>query len=152
MNHFGFNSPPLGAGKFILQKFENQMLTLDEVLSDAASSPGFDGVEKVDVNSRGRDGQTPLHWMATLGDLKGIRLLIRAGAEIDAQDCHGNTSLHEAVSWRHSTAVRLLLEYGANENIRNSAGHSAKDAALSDAFAPTVELFGSNGSNGSGSN
>ena len=117
------------------------MLTLEEILSDVAMSPGFSNVGKVGVDSRGDEGQSPLHWMATLGDAVGIRLLVEAGASINAIDNAGNTPLHEAVAWRQTLAARELIEQGADVLLRNGAGLTPLNIAKSDGFEPTIELL-----------
>ncbi len=118
------------------------MLTLEEVLADVASSPGFGTAEKLGVDSRGSEGQTPLHWMATLGDVAGIRLLLEAGAAMDAVDNQGNTPLHEAVACRQTAAARMLVDRGADLYVRNNSGLTALGLAESDGFRPTMELLG----------
>lgn len=117
------------------------MLTLEEVLADVAISPGFGKVGRIGVDSRGDGGQSPLHWIATLGDAIGIRLLLDAGANVNAIDNKGNAPLHEAVINRQALAARLLIEHGADVRLRNKAGLTALDIAKSDGFAPTVDLF-----------
>ena len=117
------------------------MLTLEEILSDAAMSPSFTSVEKIGVDSRGDDGQSPLHWMATLGDAVAIRLLVGAGASIDAVDNKGNTPLHEAVTWRHTLAARMLIEQGADVLLRNESGLTPLEIAKSDGFEPTIDVL-----------
>src|SRR5512144_732586 len=100
---------------------EEIMLTLEEVLADAAMAPGFEDAENIGVNSRGAEGQTPLRWMATLGDAAGIRLLLDAGASIDAADNDGNTPLHEAVLCRQTAAARELIDHGADLLLKNNS-------------------------------
>ena len=117
------------------------MLTLGEVLSDAAMSPSFTNVEQLGVDSRGDDGQSPLHWMATLGDAVAIRLLVEAGASINAVDNKGNTPLHEAMTWRHTSAARMLIEQGADVLLRNESGLTPLDIAKSNGFEPTIDVF-----------
>jgi uncharacterized protein len=117
------------------------MLTIEEVLSDAALASPFTHVDKMDVRSRGENGETPLHWMATLGDLKGIGLLLRAGAEIDAVDGDGNAAVHEAVIYRQLGAVQTLVEAGAALDVRNRAGKTPLEIAQEDGFSPVVELL-----------
>jgi ankyrin repeat protein len=51
-----------------------------------------------------------------------IRLLLKAGANIDAQDKNGATPLHRAVRTRCAAAVACLLEAGADPTIRNKPG------------------------------
>jgi palmitoyltransferase len=57
-------------------------------------------------------GETPLHRAAAFGDEESIRLLLDAGATIDAKDAHGDSPLSWA-SWhlRPDSILRLLL-YG----------------------------------------
>jgi hypothetical protein len=53
-----------------------------------------------------------------------IRLLLEAGAEIDAPDKNGATPLHRAVRTRCATAVKCLLDAGADPTVRNKSGSS----------------------------
>jgi len=51
-----------------------------------------------------------------------IELLLKAGAEINAQDKNGATPLHRAVRTRCAAAVKCLLEAGADPRIKNLPG------------------------------
>jgi len=51
-----------------------------------------------------------------------IRLLLKAGANINAPDKNGATPLHRAVRTRCAAAVKCLLDAGANPTIRNKPG------------------------------
>jgi ankyrin repeat protein len=51
-----------------------------------------------------------------------IRLLLKAGSKIDAQDKNGATPLHRAVRTRCTAAVKYLLDAGADPAIRNKPG------------------------------
>jgi hypothetical protein len=51
-----------------------------------------------------------------------IRLLLKAGANMNAQDKNGATPLHRAVRTRCAAAVKCLLEAGADPTIRNKPG------------------------------
>jgi ankyrin repeat protein len=117
------------------------MLTLEEILDDVAESPAFNGVKDIEVNSLGSNEETPLHWVATLGDAEGIRILIRAGAIIDAADSNGNTPLHESSAFRQVAAARMLIKLGANRGIKNHDQLTPMDIALSDGFKPMIELL-----------
>lgn len=51
-----------------------------------------------------------------------IRLLLKSGAAVDAQDKNGATPLHRAVRTRCAAAVKCLLNAGADPAIRNLPG------------------------------
>ena len=117
------------------------MLTLKEVLADAAASPGFEGFSEVGVNSRGINGESPLHWMATLGDAEGIHLLVSEGANVNATDGEGNSPLHEAVAMRQTAAAQALVAHGADARLKNAVGKTPRDIAVSGGFEPVASLF-----------
>jgi ankyrin repeat protein len=108
------------------------MLTLEEILSDAASLPEFQHLDDVSVDSRGKGGETPLHWMAVLGDAKAIEILMKNGAVVNAADHAGNTPLHEAVSLCHANAIDSLLKFGANAFQKNVNGITPYNIAEKD--------------------
>jgi ankyrin repeat protein len=118
------------------------MLTLKEVLADAAASPGFENCQDVGANIRGTNGESPLHWMATLGDNEGICLLVAADADADvnARDCNGNSPLHEAISMRQTSAAQVLIANGADTHLKNQIEQSPRDIALSDGYELTLGL------------
>ncbi|XP_048865095.1 ankyrin repeat domain-containing protein 50 [Brienomyrus brachyistius] len=62
------------------------------------------------LESRDAEGRTALHVASWRGDLEGMTLLLRHGADPNAPDGEGRTPLH-SMAWRgYSTAARLLLE------------------------------------------
>ena len=76
-----------------------------------------------DVNAAQGDGMTALHWAATHGDLEEARMLIYAGARVDAVTRNGNyTPLHLAAKAGSAKAVRALLDAGASANAKTSSG------------------------------
>lgn len=57
-------------------------------------------------------GETPLHRAAAFGDAEAVRLLLDAGAAVDARDAHGDTPLSWA-SWHlRPRAILRMLCYG----------------------------------------
>jgi hypothetical protein len=59
-----------------------------------------------------------------------IRLLLKAGAEIDAQDKNGATPLHRAVRTRCAAAVKCLVDAGADAMLKNKPGSTAFHLAV----------------------
>lgn len=72
------------------------------------------------VYQRGWIGDTPLHWPSHNNHVDITRLLLDAGADIEADEinCYGGKPLHWASEHAPDT-VRLLLERGADVNARN---------------------------------
>lgn len=70
-------------------------------------------------------------WDATR-QVKTIRCLLDAGADINAQDKNGAVPLHRAVRTRCAAAVRCLLEAGADPTLRNKPGSTPFHLAVQD--------------------
>ena len=71
-----------------------------------------------DVRMAGHStGETPLHYTASSGNCDAVRLLIRAGAALDAVNVDGNTPLQRAITapWVRNThrTYPILLRAGA---------------------------------------
>jgi ankyrin repeat protein len=54
--------------------------------------------------------------------VKTIRCLLDAGADVNAQDKNGATPLHRAVRTRCAAAVKCLLEAGSDPTLKNKPG------------------------------
>jgi len=72
------------------------------------------------VHQRGWIGDTPLHWPAHNGFVEIVKLLLDAGADIEADEINwiGGKPLHWASEHEPGT-VEVLLDRGANVNARN---------------------------------
>ncbi|XP_036685387.1 ankyrin repeat domain-containing protein 22 isoform X4 [Balaenoptera musculus] len=58
-----------------------------------------------------------------------VRMLLNAGAEVNAIDCYGCTALHYACKMKNQTLIPLLLEAHADPMIKNKHGESSLDIA-----------------------
>ena len=74
-------------------------------------------------------GMTPLHKAAQNGCLQVCELLIRHGAEMDAQTHDGATALHLAALAGHDEVVALLLKYNPNHTLRDAEDRTALQCA-----------------------
>jgi ankyrin repeat protein len=90
-----------------------------------------------DPNEEDRpSGGRPLLAAASGGQPELVRLLLEAGAHVDATDRDGNTPLSNAVydysdenHERYSRVLDILLEHGADPNKRNHHGVSPRSLA-----------------------
>ncbi|MBI1191189.1 MAG: hypothetical protein GC200_10980 [Tepidisphaera sp.] len=76
-------------------------------------------------------GYTPLHMAVMANHPDAVRLLIAAGADVDANDePHiGDTAIRRAVEENHESIVLMLLKAGANPDIPGWMWISARDKA-----------------------
>ena len=98
-----------------------------------------------DVNAAQGDGMTALHWAAERGDLEMARMLIYAGAGLDAVTRMAEyTPLHLASRAGHGGVVRALLEAGSDAAAPTASGgatplHLAAAAGDAEAVSALVE-------------
>ena len=85
------------------------------------------------------DGQTPLHFAATLGRLEVARVLVRHGASLEARDQFDCTALHCAAP--HAAVVEMLLEAGARTSVANAHGDQPLHAAAYAGDAAALRLL-----------
>lgn len=79
--------------------------------------------EGADVNAAQGDGMTALHWTATRGDAAVARMLVVAGARLDATTRNGSyTPLHLASRSGKAPVVEVLLDAGADVNAATASG------------------------------
>jgi ankyrin repeat protein len=76
-----------------------------------------------DVNAAQGDGMTALHWAAMHGDADQAKMLIYAGARVDAMTRNGNyTPLHLAARTGNAAVVKALLDASASVNAKTTSG------------------------------
>jgi hypothetical protein len=77
------------------------------------------------VNSRGRNGQTPLHM--AIRNAGPVDLLLASRPDLSIKDTDGNTALHFAMLSPHPwalTCVERMISMGASVNTRNTDGYT----------------------------
>ncbi|RRD55675.1 ankyrin repeat domain-containing protein [Comamonadaceae bacterium OH2545_COT-014] len=116
-------------------------LTISEILDDFKDYADLTGNVEIQVNTRSKYGDTPLHWMATLGDAIAIEMLIKFGADVNVKNALGNTPLHNAIKSRQVTAVKALLAGGSDCAARNLEGKTPLDVALVERYLPVIDTL-----------
>jgi ankyrin repeat protein len=107
------------------------MRTLEEILQSTSDAlfPADLGQRRVTIDSRGCDGDSPLHVLLWRRDFGGARTLIEAGAKLDAVGDMGETPLHVAIRQNAAEIVDALLAAGADPDIRSEFGQTPRTMA-----------------------
>jgi ankyrin repeat protein len=62
--------------------------------------------------------------------IESLRLLLKAGGDINSKDARGLTPLHEASRWGWNDVVQFLVQNGADLNAKDNRGLTPVDSAL----------------------
>ncbi len=101
-------------------------------------------VKTGDTNVRDKRGSTPLMYAAAAGSLDTMRILLAAGADVNARNAFDATALMWGIG--DADKVRVLIEKGADVNARSRSGRTPLLLAASQAGASaTVQLLISKG-------
>lgn len=77
------------------------------------------------VDARDKDGSTPLHCACWKGHLEVAVLLLKSGADVNAQNQNehwGTTPLHAAAHANQPAIAQLLIDHGADLRAEDAAG------------------------------
>jgi ankyrin repeat protein len=78
------------------------------------------------VDTRDEDGRTPLHIAVFIGRLDTVRVLLRAGSDINAANHQGNTPMTDVADhFDYDAVVQVMLDAGADVQLRNNQGCTA---------------------------
>ena len=78
---------------------------------------------------------------AVTGSFDSVRLLVEAGAPVNAKQHLGWTPLHEAVNRNDLEMTRYLLAHGADPRLQNDEGKSAIGLAADKGFGEVLKLL-----------
>ncbi|KAI9671036.1 MAG: hypothetical protein M1831_005121 [Alyxoria varia] len=85
----------------------------------------------VDINCRDRDGWTPLHHAAFLGQEAMVLKLLQNSADVTLIDRNRETPLARAADGGSTAAARILLDHGSPLDTRNNLGQTPAHNAAS---------------------
>ena len=117
---------------------------VDAPVADAAMRQDAGAVRvlvagEADPDAAHGDGMTGLHWAAHHGDVEVLRLLLAAGAGVEARTRLGDhTPLHVASRSAQAAAVRELLAAGADANAVTTTGATPLHFAATSGSAGAV--------------
>jgi rhodanese-related sulfurtransferase len=109
---------------------------LDEALQQWLVEGGF---LPADVNAVVQNGTTPLMRASHKGDGAAVRMLIAAGAQLDARDADGNNALWLACVGKHLDIIDMLIDAGVDIGNRNDNGATPLMYAASSGNAAVVD-------------
>lgn len=115
------------------------------------NKPDIDYIKKIiqagaplDWKTTGVFGKmTALHAISWVKEMDAARLLIEAGADVNAKDDFGCTPLHRAANSRNVGLIQILLEAGADNNAKNNDSYIPLDF-VSPAFSLRVPKLNPN--------
>jgi len=119
----------------------------DTRIADAAMQGDKDAVrtllkQKIDVNAAHGDGATALHWAAYNDDLEMVRMLLSAGASINATTREGAiTPLFMACTNGDASMIEALLKAGADAKSVKANGTTALMMAAASGSADAVKVL-----------
>jgi hypothetical protein len=95
-----------------------------------------------DINSKYKDGRTPLHFAVGSNQKDIAELLMAKGADVNMKDDSGLTALHYAAEKGSRDAVELLIANGVNVNEKNEKnGFTALHYAAENGQEKVAELL-----------
>jgi hypothetical protein len=107
----------------------------DQLIHDVARLGSAKDVEKIlKVTPAARDvktsqGSQPIHLAASNPDSGPLKVLIAAGADVNAKDLEGATPLHLAVYIQSAKNTQILLDAGADPLAKTNAGRDVLSMA-----------------------
>lgn len=85
---------------------------------------------------------TVLHTVCSWGDLEAVKILISAGANVNAKGDQGATPLFNAVIGENPDVISFLLKSGADPKIANNYNRQVLDYAKNVSASPLIlQLF-----------
>jgi ankyrin repeat protein len=104
-----------------------------------------------DIDAKNAEEQTALHLAAEYGKLEIVKLLVKKGANINAQDDYGLTPLYSALLEKHPGVARFLIKQGANVQAQTKDGNTALHVAVQNNYLGISKILIEKGADPRGS-
>ncbi|XP_036405940.1 ankyrin repeat domain-containing protein 6b [Megalops cyprinoides] len=92
-------------------------------------------------------GRTPLHLASYKGHLEVVRILLKAGCDLDIQDDGDQTALHRAAVVGNSDVISALIQEGCAQDRQDKDGNTALHEVAWHGFSQSVKLLVKAGAN-----
>ncbi|MBU8922835.1 MAG: ankyrin repeat domain-containing protein [Bacteroidales bacterium] len=97
--------------------------------------------DAINESAENRFKELPIHMAAQTGNVEIARILIEAGADVDAGDSDNSTALGIAAMRKHIDMANFLLEQGANINHRDRKADTPLSFALYGSNEEMIQLL-----------
>ncbi|RWA14940.1 hypothetical protein EKO27_g228 [Xylaria grammica] len=122
--------------------YRHSYLTLAALIRNTEAIRILCQVGRADVNTRNREGQTPLCEATQYGDAATVQCLLELGADPNIAANNGETPLTLAARNDNTEAIRMLCQVGrADVNTRNNKGWTLLREATQYGDAATVQCL-----------
>lgn len=95
------------------------------------------------VNQHEPLGGTPLHKASFKCYVDTVRVLLDAGADVNALDRNGRTPLHDALEFGNLEVIAALVEAGADPTFKDKNGSTPRSCAKAYGHTAVAEYFDS---------
>jgi len=92
--------------------------TVDDVKPFIEKKGGYD------VNAKGKDGYTPVHYATENESVDVLQYLISKGGDVHATNDKGRTPIFTAALYGNVPAMQCLKDHGAEVNLQDADGHT----------------------------
>ncbi|MEW5894822.1 MAG: ankyrin repeat domain-containing protein [Candidatus Omnitrophota bacterium] len=118
---------------------------LEAVLSHYAGAmfPLSDEPPKIDIHACDIEDDSMLHYACRGGDLRAVRLLVEAGADINVLGDMDQTPLHCAAAYRFLDIVKFLISKGAVQR-KDAFGYTPLEWAQQMGYSDIAEVLRDN--------
>lgn len=111
-----------------LAKGEERMSTVkkdEPILTKFLRDGKGESIEKIDVDMPGPFGETALMQAAVNGRVKHVEALLKAGANVNAQNSNGETALMWAAAYDEVEVIELLIKKKTDQKLKDNLGWTA---------------------------
>ncbi|KAJ5494822.1 hypothetical protein N7463_010909 [Penicillium fimorum] len=97
--------------------------------------------DKSDINTTDGTNAFPVIWASLNGHDRVVELLLKRGADIDAQGGHYGNALQAACAERHDNVAQMLLERGADINAQGGHYGNVLQAACAEGHDKIAQML-----------
>lgn len=114
------------------------MKTIEDIYHRCGQTGSWYGIEIKNFDQRNFMEDTVLHTVSSWGDLDAVKILVAAGADVNAKGDQGATPLFNAVMGESADVVSFLLNSGADIGVSNNYKRKVIEYAKNVGSPPSI--------------